>query len=124
VRAIISALVLAACAANPSVERAFVIAESSLIPEGIAHDQVTGDFYLSSTWQRRIVRITPEGEAQAFTPRGSSEFYGVLGLRVDPERRRSWAAHASAGASMPIEGDHSEGQSGLALFDLDVTSGN
>ncbi|GAM98154.1 hypothetical protein U91I_01785 [alpha proteobacterium U9-1i] len=122
------AVALAACASpppppeppRPSIERAFTIAEPDLVPEGIAYDPQTGATYVSSTWQRRIVRVARDGAQTDFTPRNSNAMYGVIGMRVDAQRRRLWAAHASAGASMPIRDDASSGQGGLALFDLDT----
>ncbi|MGE3251967.1 MAG: SMP-30/gluconolactonase/LRE family protein, partial [Hyphomonadaceae bacterium] len=119
------AAMMSACAPQseapepPPITRAFTIADPLLIPEGIAYDEATGDFYVSSTYQRRIVRVTPDGAAHDFTPRGDGALYGGLGMQVDAERRRLWVAHATAGAGMPIENDASEGRSGLALYDLD-----
>lgn len=117
------AALAAACAAEApedaqAVTRAFEIAEPLLIAEGIGHDEATGDFYVSSTYQRRIVRVTPDGVAHDFTPRGDATLFGGLGMQVDPVRRRLWVAHSSAGAAMPIENDTSEGRSGLAVYDL------
>jgi sugar lactone lactonase YvrE len=102
------------------IERAFVIPDPAFVPEGIAHDPSTRAFFVGSTWQRRIVRIGADGAQSDFTPRDSDALLGVLGMQVDAERRLLWAAHASAGAGMPIRGDSSQGRSGLALFDLDT----
>ena len=119
------AIALAACASaapeapRPPIERAFVIPEPDMVPEGIAYDPQTGATFVSSTWQRRIVRVARDGTQSDFTPRDSNALYGVIGMRVDPQRRRLWAAHASAGASMPIRDDSSSGSGGLALFDLE-----
>jgi sugar lactone lactonase YvrE len=124
IRSLLPAIALAACASptleapRPPIERAFVIPEPDMVPEGIAYDPQTGATYVSSTWQRRIVRIARDGAQSDFTPRDSNALYGIIGMHVDAERRRLWAAHSSAGAAMPIRDDSSNGSSGLALFDL------
>lgn len=124
--ALILAAACVACATptptSPSgiASRAFVIPDPAFVPEGIAYDPRARAFFIGSTWQRRIVRITADGAQTDFTPRDSDALLGVLGMQVDAERRLLWAAHASAGAAMPIRDDASEGRSGLALFDLDT----
>lgn len=125
IRIVLLAVAVAACASpapqtpRPPIERAFVIPEPNMVPEGIAYDPRTGATFVSSTWQRRIVRVARDGTQSDFTPRDSNAIYGVIGMRVDAERRRLWAAHSSAGVAMPIRDDSSAGSSGLALFDLE-----
>lgn len=125
IRIALLAIALTACASpatetpRPSIERAFVIPEPDMVPEGIAYDPQTGATFVSSTWQRRIVRVARDGTQTDFTPRDSNALFGVIGMRVDAQRRRLWAAHSSAGAAMPIRDDSSNGSSGLALFDLE-----
>jgi len=120
------AAVCVACTSTSSlppsayITRAFVIPDPVFVPEGIAYDPRGRAFFVGSTWQRRIVRVGARGAQTDFAPRGGDSLLGVLGMQVDAERRLLWAAHATAGAAMPIRGDNSEGRSGLALIDLNT----
>lgn len=80
--------------AHPAVSRsavAFRIPEKELIPEGIAHDPADGAFYVGSLNLRKIVRIDRKGAVTDFAPTAPDVRFPVLGLRVDPARRRLWA---------------------------------
>jgi sugar lactone lactonase YvrE len=93
---------------------AFRIPQPDLVPEGIAWDARTGDFFVGSLNKKKIVRIGADGQASDFVTEGREGLEDVLGLKVDSERRRLWACTAAsprAGASA--------GASGLLLYDLD-----
>ncbi len=80
--------------AHPVVARsavAFRIPGKDLIPEGIAHDTVDGAFYVGSLNLRKIVRIDRNGAVSDFASSAPDVRFPVLGLRVDPARRRLWA---------------------------------
>ena len=47
---------------------AFRVDERDLIPEGLAHDPVTGDFFLGSLFKRKIVRVGRRGGPAARGP--------------------------------------------------------
>jgi sugar lactone lactonase YvrE len=51
---------------NP-LEIAYTISENDLIPEGIAYDPARKNFYVSSTFKRKIIRIDANGRATDFT---------------------------------------------------------
>ena len=70
---------------------AFQVPQKDLIPEGIAHDPKTGDFFVGSILQRKIVRIDKAGKASDFTTSGQDGLQGLLGMRVDPATRTLWA---------------------------------
>jgi sugar lactone lactonase YvrE len=98
---------------------AFRVPERDLIPEGLAHDPVTGDFFLGSLFKRKIVRIAGnlEGSAQLrirdFATSGQDGLWEVLGMKVDAKRRLLWvmtAAGKAAGAQ--------EGCSAALVYDL------
>jgi len=98
---------------------AFRVPERDLIPEGLAHDPVTGDFFLGSLFKRKIVRIagSVEGSAppriQDFATSGQDGLWEVLGMKVDAKRRLLWvmtAAGKAAGAQ--------EGCSAALVYDL------
>ena len=82
-------------------EVAFRIADPDLIPEGIAYDAATKTFFVGSTFKRKIVAVTLNGQTRDFTREGADGLFGVLGLRVDPARRVLWAISSNAGGTMP-----------------------
>jgi DNA-binding beta-propeller fold protein YncE len=94
---------------------AFRIPEPDLIPEGIAWDPQTGDFFVGSLHRKKIVRVDAAGRARDFVPEGADGLEDVLGLEVDAERRLLWvctAASPRAGAAA--------GASGLFAYELDT----
>lgn len=93
---------------------AFQIPQKDLIPEGIAHDPKTGDFFVGSTLQRKIVRIDKAGKASDFTTSGQDGLQGVLGMKVDPATRTLWACSGPS-ARVSTEPSH--------LFRYDLATG-
>ena len=96
---------------------AFVIPETDLIPEGIAHDPESGDFFVSSVRHRKIVRISADGKIRDFVAEGQDGLWAVLALRVDPIRRVLWATSSALREMADFEADQ-DGQTGLFKFDL------
>jgi hypothetical protein len=103
---------------EPASRVAFVLGERDLIPEGIAHDPVTGRFYLGSFRKSKIVEIDPDGAVRDLVPPHESGLQSVLGLRVDPESRTLWAASATTSY---MEDFHPEARpfTGVYGFDLE-----
>lgn len=60
--------------------------EKGLIPEGIAHDPATQNYFVGSIAAAKIVRIDSRGEVSDFSKPG--ELSQVLGLAVDARSRR------------------------------------
>ena len=92
---------------------AFRISDKELIPEGIAWDAKTGDFFVGSLFRRKIVRVSADGRASDFAASGTEGLQDVLGMKVDAERRLLWvctAASPRAGAAA--------GSSALFKYDL------
>jgi sugar lactone lactonase YvrE len=92
---------------------AFQVADKELIPEGIAHDPKTGDFFLGSLSKRKIVRIDKNGKASDFKTSGQDGLWDVLGMKVDPATRTLWV-----GSAANATGGEGDGSSGLFQFDL------
>jgi sugar lactone lactonase YvrE len=67
-----------------------------LIPEGLAVDPETGDFYLSSILHRKILRFRAGSAAHNFITSGQEGTLGVLGIRIDPRDHTVWANSESA----------------------------
>ena len=89
---------------------AFRVPERDLIPEGIAHDPATGDFFLGSILKRKIVRVSSGAEGSAprrirdFATTGQDGLWDVLGMKVDAQRRLLWVMTAAGKAAGPQEG--------------------
>ena len=92
---------------------AFRIGDPELIPEGIAWDEKTGDFFVGSLFRRKIVRVGPDGRVSDFARTGADGLQDVLGMKVDSERRLLWACTAAS----PRAGD-AAGSSALFKYDL------
>ena len=99
---------------------AFRIPEKGMVPEGIAYDSKTRNFFVSSIRKRKIVRVTPDGKASDFVSSGRDGLRGVLGMRVDPAKRRLWACTA---AMSHMEGFREGQKPESALLEFDVDSG-
>jgi len=94
---------------------AFSLAERDLLTEGIAHDDASGDFFVSSVHHHKIVRVGKDGRARDF----ASETYGVLALAVDAPRHLLWACTSA----MPeVEGYTQDLDGRAALVALDLAS--
>jgi hypothetical protein len=94
------ALVERARKASPPVRRgalAFTVAESDLIPEGLAWDARSQKLYLGSVNKRKIVEIGPGGAVRDLIGAGQDGIGSVLGMKVDPTRRIR-DGHARAGS--------------------------
>src|SRR5262245_51112401 len=91
---------------------AFRVAEPDLVPEGIAHDPGSGDFFVGSLYKRKVVRVDASGRARDFRTSGQDGLWQVLGMKVDG-KRRLWVATA-AGA----EAGAQDGCSAVLVYDL------
>ncbi len=69
---------------------AFTVPDPTFLVEGVAHDPTTGDLLLSSLYQRRIARVTPDGEMIPFTAPGD-DLWSMLGMVVDAENGAVWS---------------------------------
>ncbi len=110
------------CTAEDTTQIAFEINEPDLIPEGIAFDQKSGQFFIGSTYKRKIVSINEDGTIQDFVSSEDANLLGVLGMKVDPERRCLWVLSSHAGDGMPMENMDSteEGISRIHKFNIDT----
>ena len=95
--------------------------EKDLIPEGIAFDELKNEFYVGSTYKRKIIKIDSDGYAEDFIEEADHGIKGVLGLEIDANRRVLWALSADIGNYMPIKNsDTTElGHSFIHQFDMD-----
>ncbi|MBI5431775.1 MAG: hypothetical protein HZA52_02975 [Planctomycetes bacterium] len=86
---------LAACASDTKREQpslaGFIWPMKGVIAEGVAFDPVTRDFFVSSVRERRIWRVTPDGEFHDFAG-PDMRLLGAFGLTIDSGRRVLWVA--------------------------------
>lgn len=94
---------------------AFHLTEADFIPEGLAYDPGSGDFFVASVHLRKIVRVHA-GKVSGFADRDTG-LWSVLGLRVDAAHGRLWAV-SSALPQMQGYDAKLEGKSALFRFDL------
>jgi sugar lactone lactonase YvrE len=99
---------------------AFRIPEKGIVPEGIAFDSKTDSFFVSSIRKRKIVRVGRDGRAADFVPSGRDGLRAVLGMRVDPARRRLWACTRS---TEHMEGYRADSPGGSSLVEIDADTG-
>jgi hypothetical protein len=99
-------------------ETAFTVpGQHDFIPEGVAYDPLTGNYYLGSVYKRAIVEVRPE-EARAFGAweRGDG-LWSVFALRVDPVRRVLWACSSAIEQTKWVN-ENEIGYAGVFKYDL------
>jgi len=95
---------------------AFTITEKGLITEGLAYDQQTGSYFISSVHKRKIVRVDRNGKATDFATAEQS-LWAAMGMKVDTEGRCLWVT--TAAIPQMIEFNPAEnGFSAILKFDL------
>lgn len=80
--------------ASPPVRRsalAFTVAESDLIPEGLAWDARSKKLYLGSINKHKIVEIASNGSVRDFIAAGQDGIGSVIGMKVNPRTNTLWA---------------------------------
>lgn len=93
----------------------FRLAEPDFIPEGIAYDPGSGDFFVASVHLREIVRVHGGKETAFAGPEAG--LWSVLGIKTDPAHGALWAV-TSALPQMTGYGTALKGKSALYRFDL------
>lgn len=96
--------------------QAFTVHEKGLVPESVAYDPPTRSFYVSSVYRRKILRVTPRGEAEVFATERDG-LWSVMGMKVDAVRRELWVCTA-AQPQMSNYVAAERGRSGVFKFDL------
>jgi hypothetical protein len=111
------------CAEDPGTQERsstllFTIPEHDLYPENIAYDPESGDYFLGSMGQSRILRIRPDGSYEDFVSGLEPTLQTSVGMKVDSQRRRLWVCTGR----YTLFGGATDGpsQTGVLLFDLDT----
>jgi hypothetical protein len=96
--------------------RAWAIPGKGLLVEGLAYDPQEKKFLAGSVRRRTILSLDRAGRSEVLS-KPEDGLWAVMGLRVDPPRRKLWA---SLSALPQMEGfkPEDEGRAGLACYDL------
>lgn len=100
-------------------EVAFRLDEPEFVPEDVAWDPVSGDLFLSSIRQRKIIRMDGEGSQSRFAGHPEIAMLAAFSMAVDHERRRLWLTTAGTPSMISYRAEEHEGRSELLGFDLD-----
>ncbi len=99
---------------------AFRLTDRTLVPEGVAFDPKTGAYFVSSQFQRKIVRRTGDGVVKDFVTSAQDGVWMVFGIAADPVRRVLWATST---AEETMLGATAQDAGGTALFAFDLDTG-
>jgi hypothetical protein len=88
----------------------------ALLIEGVAFDPKDNRFYLGSVRRGEILRLDRTGKGGPLS-RPEDGLWGVMGLKVDPARRRLWAAVSAVPQLAGFKAEDA-GRAGLACYDL------
>ncbi|HEX8163045.1 MAG TPA: hypothetical protein VF538_14330 [Pyrinomonadaceae bacterium] len=98
---------------------AFTVHEKGVVPESVAYDPTGKNFYLSSVFKRKILRVSAAGEATEFAGERDG-LWSVMGMKVDAARRLLWVSTAAH----PQMSNYKEGENGsAALVKFDLRTG-
>ena len=96
---------------------AFTLADPQLVAVGIAVDEKTGDTYVASVRERKIVRRRKSGEVSDFIAQGQDGFLSGASLAIDAPRGLLYASTSAAPFMLGFEPSDA-GKSGVFAFDL------
>jgi sugar lactone lactonase YvrE len=95
-----------------------VLDSADFIPEGIAHDPASSRFFAGSLNRMGIVEWQPGRASRAFVDTAAEPDLLVIGLRVDADRRRLWAATLQVDSAAPAFSRGIGGRAALTVYDL------
>ncbi len=96
---------------------AFTLSDKNLIATGVAFDPQTGDVYIASARERKIVRRSKNGAVSDFIQQGQDGFLGGASLAIDSSHHLLFASTAAAPFMLGYKKEVG-GQSGVFAFDL------
>jgi sugar lactone lactonase YvrE len=116
-------LLLANLSVFPQTPSSLITSDGAkdLIPEGIAYDEKTGDFYVSSIHQKKIIKIDKAGHTTDFIPASHDGYMEGLGMKVDNKRSLLWAVSVAEENKQYICGVHGfDLQSGKTIHHFEL----
>ena len=97
---------------------AFTLKEKDLLPENLAYDPKSGDFFVGSTRKGKILRVSPGCREWDFVTARAYGLWQVIGMKADPKRRVLWVL-SSDGGNLVGHKSGNGNSAGLFKFDLD-----
>lgn len=97
---------------------AFTLPDKNLVPAGIAVDPQTGDTYIASVRERKILKRTKDGVVSDFATRKDG-LMAVFDLVLDPVRKQLIASTAALSFMQDFKKED-EGKAGICIFDLNT----
>jgi sugar lactone lactonase YvrE len=98
---------------------AWTIDDPKFIPEGITYDAASRSFFVSSQYQRRIVRVDSSRRVSSFVGEAQDGLWMTFGIGVDAKRRLLWAV-STAEPVMKGFTERDANRAGLFAFRLDT----
>jgi len=95
----------------------FTIPEHDLYPENIAYDEISGDYFLGSMSQSRIIRIHDDGSYEDFLSSSASGLSSSIGMKVDAVRRVLWVC--TGRFTLYADYDAAPAMTGVLSFNVD-----
>lgn len=71
-------------------QSARTISEPDLIPESVAFDRKSGNFFVGALYKQKVVRIDPRGNTSDFVREGQDGLGSVVGIKIDQARNILW----------------------------------
>jgi hypothetical protein len=96
---------------------AFTLPDPQLIATGVAIDSRTGDAFIASVRERKILRRTRDGKISDFIHQGQDGFLAGASLLIDPARRVLFASTAAVPYMLGYRPEDF-GRSGVFAFDV------
>ncbi|MCF7797816.1 MAG: hypothetical protein K9N11_07155 [Lentisphaeria bacterium] len=99
-------------------EIAFSLPDSTLLTEGIATDSRSHTFFVSSIYQRKIVKIDATGKVRTFIPSRKDDLGSAFGMAVDTAREVLWIASTIMDLGKRNRPGETIGECGVFAFQL------
>jgi sugar lactone lactonase YvrE len=97
--------------------QAFALDDRELLAAGIAVDERTGDVFIASVRERKIVRRTKSGSVSDFVTEAQDGFLAAASLLIDSQRGLLFASTAAAPFMRGFRKED-DGKAGVFVFDL------
>ncbi len=98
-------------------EKAIVLQDSSLHPEGIAYDQSRDAFYLGSVHHRKVIQVDAEGTVSDLIQ--DDRLWAIMGMTVDENSGLLWVCSTSIPEMIGYD-DELRGKAKVLSVDIDA----
>lgn len=100
-------------------DTAFIIKERDLIPESIAYDCRTKQFFIGSLYKSKILSLNQAGTSH-FSDTADNRIKSITGIKIDNRNHVLWALGSSAKFLYTNKGKDTLLQTALLKFDLET----